>query len=236
MMEELRYTADVECVGTVFRPAGDGPRPVVLVAPAFGGVGPFSKSKAGYIASLGYIGVEVDYYGGGWRTDDRDAASAKMGELQADRPALGARMVAALKAARGLEGADPGRVAAIGFCLGGKAVLDLARSGEPLAGVVPIHGLFDAPEGGSAKMNTSVLALHGWDDPLATPDAVLALSQELNAVCDDWQMLAFGNTGHSFTNPAAQSPEDGMAYSAQADARAFAALEAFLVERFAKTA
>lgn len=232
-MEELRYAADVECVGNVARPDGPGPHPVVMVAPAFGGVGPFSKEKAEYFASLGYIGFEVDYYGDGRRTDDRDEASAMLQEVSRNRPALRARMVAALEAAKSIDGADTTRIAAIGFCLGGKAVLDLARSGAHLAGVVPIHGLFDAPPEGSEQMNTSVLALHGWDDPLATPSDVLALSKELSTHCGDWQMLAFGNTGHSFTNPSAQAPQDGMAYSDRANARAFAALEAFLTERFA---
>lgn len=120
-----------------------------------------------------------------------------------------------------------------GFVSGGKAVLDLARSGAALAGLVAFHGLFDAPPDGSERMNTAVLALHGWDDPLATPDDVLALSRELSAHCDDWQLLAFGNTGHSFTNPAAQSPDAHMAFCARADRRAFAALERFLAERFA---
>lgn len=233
-MSELRYMAgDTECVGYVVRPDGPDPHPVVMVAPAFGGVGPFSKSKAEYLASLGYIGFEVDYYGNGKSAADHDEAGAMMEELQSDRPTLRARMLASLEAAKALDGADPSRIAAIGFCLGGKAVLDLARSGAALAGVVPIHGLFDAPPQGSEQMNTSVLALHGWDDPLATPDAVLALARELSTHCDDWQLLAFGNTGHSFTNPAAQSPEDGMAYSTRADTRAFAAMERFLAERFA---
>ena len=83
-------------------------------------------------------------------------------------------------------------------------------------------------------MNTSVLVLHGWDDPLATPEQAVGLASELTAHCGDWQMLAFGHTSHAFTNPDAQSPEAGMAYAASSNDRAFAAMRAFLEERFAQ--
>jgi len=235
-MSELRYTAgDTECVGYVAQPSGEGPHPVVMIAPAFAGLGDLAKSKADWLASLGYIGFAVDYYGDGRLAVDEDEASAMMQVLNADRQILRTRMVAALETARGIPNADATRVAAMGFCLGGKAVLDLARSGATLSGVVPIHGVFDAPPSGSSKINTSVLALHGWDDPLATPEQVVALAAELTVHCDDWQILAFGHTSHAFTNPDAQNPEAGMAYSGSSNDRAFAALLAFLKERFAQS-
>lgn len=235
-MSELRYTAgDTECIGYVAHPAGKGPYPVVMIAPAYAGLGDFAKEKADWLASLGYIGFAVDYYGNGRLAGDSDEAFAMMQVLNSDRPTLRNRMVAALEAARTIANADASRVAAIGFCMGGKAVLDLARSGATLSGVVGFHGVFDAPPEGSERMNTSVLLLHGWDDPLATPQQAVELATELTAHCDDWQVLAFGNTAHSFTNPAAQDPDAGNAYSKRANDRAFAALVAFLSERFAQS-
>jgi dienelactone hydrolase len=235
-MSELRYTAgDTECVGYVAQPTGEGPHPVVLVTPAFGGLDDFARGKADWLATLGYIGFAVDYYGEGRTARDEAHASEMMHVLQADRATLLVRMTAALDTARTLPNADKSRIAAIGFCFGGKAVLDLARSGAALSGVVPFHGIFDAPPSGCTKMNTSVLVLHGWDDPLATPEQAVGLAAELTAHCDDWQMLAFGHTSHAFTNPDAQNPEAGMAYVSSSNDRAFAAMQAFLKERFAQS-
>jgi len=235
-MSELRYTAgDTECVGYVAQPKGSGPHPVVLVTPAFGGLDDFARGKANWLATLGYIGFAVDYYGEGRTARDEAHASEMMHVLQADRATLLVRMTAALDTARTLPNADKSRIAAIGFCFGGKAVLDLARSGAALSGVVPFHGIFDAPPSGSTKMNTSVLVLHGWDDPLATPEQAVGLAAELTVHCDDWQILAFGHTSHAFTNPDAQNPEAGMAYSGSSNDRAFATMQAFLKERFAQS-
>ena len=191
------------------------------------------SGKADWLASLGYIGFAVDYYGDGRTARDETQAAEMMTVLQNDRATLLVRMTAALDTARTLPDADATRVVAIGFCFGGKAVLDLARSGATLSAVVPFHGIFDAPPSGCSKMNTSVLVLHGWDDPLATPDQAVGLAKELTGHCDDWQMLAFGHTSHAFTNPAAQNPDAGMAYAGSSNDRAFAAMQAFLTERFA---
>lgn len=232
-MTEQRYMAgDTECIGYVAQPTHQGPHPVVMVAPAFGGLDNFTRSKADWLASLGYIGFALDYYGEGRTARDEAEARDMMHVLQADRATLLVRMQAALETARTLPMADATRIAAMGFCFGGKSVLDLARSGAKLAGVAPFHGVYDAPPSGCQKMNTSVLVLHGWDDPLATPAQTVALTEELSQHCDDWQLLAFGHTGHAFTNPNAQDPARGMQFAAISDSRAFDALQRFLAERF----
>ena len=128
---------------------------------------------------------------------------------------------------------DENKNAAIGFCFGGLCVLDLARLGTSLAGVVSFHGLFDAP--GNTEGNTvtaSILALHGWDDPLATPAAVVALGEELSALGADWQIHGYGNTQHAFTNPAANDTDRGTVYDATANQRSWIAMKNFLEEQF----
>ncbi|MFT7594032.1 MAG: dienelactone hydrolase [Paracoccaceae bacterium] len=233
MREPLSYQAGgVTCIGQLIWDANvTTPRPGVLVAPAFGGLGPFEIEQAEQLAALGYVALAVDYYGDGQRVETMQESSALMQALMAQRPALAHRMNAALSALKSQAQVDPDRTAAIGYCLGGKAVLDLARSGADLCGVVPIHGVFDRPPGEARAMIASVLALHGWADPLATPDQLVALTQELDAVCEDWQVLAFGKTGHSFTNPHANDPERGLAYDDRSNRRAWAALTAFLAEK-----
>jgi dienelactone hydrolase len=138
-------------------------------------------------------------------------------------------MTAALDRLRAAEGVDPARIAAIGFCFGGKAVLDLARTGAEIAGVATFHGIFDRPPfETAARIHPKLLVLHGWADPLATPEAVLGLADELDRAGADWELVAYGHTGHGFTN-------DGRPdmYRAQADTRSWTRLEDFLREVFA---
>lgn len=221
MGERYDYdTAGARLVGYRARPAqpnGAG----LLMAPAFAGLRDFEMAQADLWAGKGYDVLACDYYGDGWRTDDMTEASAKMATVQNDRPALLRRMQAALAEVRGRGAA---RVGAIGFCLGGKAVLDLARSGQGDA-VVSLHGLFDRPPTPTEAM-PPVLLCHGWADPLATPAQFNAMAEELEEYSVDWHALCFGTTGHAFTNPA--RPDGYVERSAN---RTFAATEAFLAEK-----
>jgi len=124
-------------------------------------------------------------------------------------------------------------VAAIGYCFGGLCVLDIARTGEPVAGVVSFHGLFDPP-GNTAdnRVAARVLALHGWDDPLATPEQAVALGEELSSMGADWQLHCYGNVRHAFTNPAADASTGVTVYNEAADRRSWAAAQYFLSELF----
>ncbi len=207
------------------------PRPGLLVTPAFSGLGPLEIQWAEDLAREGYAVLAVDYYGEGKRVETADEAYALMGTLNNDRPELARRMALALNALKQQSMVDSDRVGAMGFCFGGKAVLDLARSGEALQAAVSLHGVYDPPEIRAPKMTAAVLILHGWDDPLADPNAFHSLAQELSETCEDWQALAFGHTGHAFTNPAAQTPEDGMAFSKLANDRSWRALIAFFDEK-----
>ncbi len=205
-----------------------GPRPAVLVAPTFMGRSAFEEGKAEKLAALGYVGFAVDIFGVDTRPSNLDEAMAAMTVLNGDRAKLAQVMTAALEQVQALDMVDAAQAAAIGFCFGGKCVLDLARTGAGLKGVVPFHGLFDAPPFETAPIiKAKVLALHGWDDPLAKPEAVLALAAELTAKKADWQLHAYGHTQHGFTNP--NRPE---MYRPDADRRSWQALENFLAEIF----
>jgi dienelactone hydrolase len=129
--------------------------------------------------------------------------------------------------------ADASKVAAIGFCFGGLCVLDMARSGANIDGVVSFHGLLKAPGNTVDKIGAKVLALHGWDDPMATPDDVEAFGAEMTKAKADWQLHAYGGTMHAFTNPAANDPDFGTVYDEKADKRSWASMRLFLNELFA---
>ncbi len=209
------------------------PRPGILVAHTIRGRTAFEEAKARDLAELGYVGFAIDVYGKSEiRSDDRNTR-ANMDALKSDRPLLQRRLNAALSAMLEQPEVNADRVAAVGFCFGGLGVLDLARIAAPVAGVVSFHGLFDPP--GNTDLNqveASVLVLHGWDDPLATPDSVVALGEELTALGADWQIHGYGGTSHAFTNPAANDTTRGTVYHAAADRRSWLSMKNFLAELF----
>ena len=208
-----------------------GPRPAVLIAHTWAGRGEFEEDKARRLARAGYTALAVDMYGEGRRGADAEENAQLMAPLQQNRAELQARIGAALEEARGLAEVDADRIAAIGYCFGGLCVLDLARSGADIRGVVSLHGLFTPADNlPSPAIVARVLCLHGYDDPMATPDSVLALAAELTGAGADWQLHAYGNTVHAFTNPAADNLEIGTVYSPVADRRSWQALENFLEE------
>jgi len=213
--------------------AAAGPLPGVLVAHAWAGRSDFEDGKADRLAELGYAAFALDLYGKGVRGNSVEENAALMQPFLEDRGMLQRRLLVSLATLRAQPEVDSSKVAAIGFCFGGLCVLDIARTGEDLAGVVSFHGLFGAPgntEGNSIK--AKVLALHGWDDPMAKPDAAVALGRELTTMGADWQLHAFGNTMHAFTNPGANDPGMGTVYNAAADRRSWIAMQNFLQEIF----
>lgn len=229
----IEYTHDgLTCEGLLaWDDAFDAPRPAVAVAHAWAGRTAFEEDKARALAGLGYVGFAMDVYGKGRRGTTREENAALMTPLVQDRPLLQARLGAALQALAAQPEVDRDRLAAIGFCFGGLSVLDMARCGLPLRGVVSFHGLF-TPPGNTAqqRITAKVLALHGWDDPMVTPEAVLAFAKEMTEAGADWQLHAYGGTMHAFTNPEANDPGFGTVYSARADARSWAAMRGFLAE------
>jgi len=210
-----------------------GPRPGVLVAHTIRGRTPFEEGKARALAEIGYVAFAIDVYGSSEIGGDDAASRGNMEALLADRPGLQERLSLSLATMNAQAEVDQNRIAAIGFCFGGLCVLDLARIGAPLAGVVSFHGLFSAPGNTEGNVVTAnVLALHGWDDPMATPDSVVALGEELSALGADWQIHGYGRTQHAFTNPAANDTARGTVYDAQADKRSWIAMKNFLAEHF----
>ena len=215
--------------------AHDKPRPGVMVCHAWAGRSQFEDNKAIELAKLGYTGFALNLYGKGVLGSGPDENAALMTPFLDDRPMLQKRLLLSMETMRSQSEVDESNVAAIGFCFGGLCVLDIARTGADIDGVVSFHGLFGSPGNTSGnKITAKVLALHGWNDPMATPDSVVALGEELTAMGADWQLHGYGNTLHAFTNPEANDPDMGTVYSKSADRRSWMAMRNFLAELFGK--
>lgn len=213
--------------------SGSDSRPGVLISHAWAGRGELEENRAEQLAELGYVGFAMDLYGKGVKGKNPEENNALMQPFLQDRGALQRRMKLALERLRKQKEVDAARVAAMGFCFGGLCVLDLARTGADLRGVASFHGLFSPPgntEGN--RIGAKVLVMHGWNDPMATPDQLLALAAELTSMGADWQIHAYGNTLHAFTNPAANDSGRGTVYDASADRRSWQNLQLFLAEIF----
>ncbi|MFD1105534.1 dienelactone hydrolase family protein [Sphingobium olei] len=210
-----------------------GERPGILLFPNVLGTKEADFACAERVAALGYAVLVADVFGQGKRTSRSDPDMGRyMGELNADRAMMRDRVNAAHATLKDLPQVDARRTAAIGFCFGGKCVLDLARSGADIAGGVSFHGVYDAPPFPNARIGAKLLICHGWDDPIAPPDATVALARELTEAGCDWQIHAYGRAGHAFTDHAVNMPEKGLAYNADADRRSFLAMTDFLGELF----
>lgn len=213
------------------------PRPGILVVHTIRGCTDFEIEKAAELAKSGYVGFAVDMYGNGRNSENSEEARPWMNELNENRNLLRERILLAFETLKKHPKVDKAKTGAIGFCFGGKCVLDLVRSGTEINGVVSFHGVYDKPPfKENSPINSAVLVLHGWDDPLNTPTQTVKLAEELTERKADWQILSFGNTGHAFTNPKADSPEQGLFFNKTADKRAWIAMKYFFEEIFQEKA
>lgn len=211
-----------------------GKRPAVLVVHEWTGLGAYVKERVDQLAAMGYVAFGADVYGKGIRPKGPAEAGAEAGKYKGNRPLLRERVNAALDALRKNPLVDPKRIAAIGYCFGGTAVLELARSGAEVAGVVSFHGGLATPTPDDGrKIRAKVLVLHGADDPYVPAAEVAAFEDEMRKGNVDWQLVAYGGAVHSFTNrDAGTDPAKGAAYQEKADRRSWEAMKSFFREIF----
>lgn len=209
-------------------------RPAVLISHMWNGRGDFVADKAKKLAELGYVGFALDMYGKGVLGTSPEENMALMQPFMNDRALLQQRITAALRAVKLLPWVDDSKIAAIGFCFGGLCVLDLARTGVDIKGVVSFHGLLDIPKNTVVHdIKAKALVLHGYEDPMVSQNQVIDFQEEMNELGADWQLHSYGHTVHAFTNPDANFPDAGMVYNATANSRSWLTMQNFLAEIFA---
>jgi dienelactone hydrolase len=211
-----------------------GRRPGVLVVHEWWGLNDYAKGRAEQLARLGYVAFALDMYGKGVSTSDPNEAGKLAGPFRNDRALMRARAEAGLAVLKGRPEVDPTRIAAIGYCFGGTVVLEMARGGADLRGVVSFHGGLSTPNPADARhIKGKVLVLHGSDDPFESPAGIAAFQDEMRKGGADWQMNFYGGAMHSFTNPKAGTYGiKGVSYNAEADRRSWLAMRNFLDEIF----
>jgi len=209
-----------------------GKRPGVLLVHQWMGLTDYEKHRAEMLAQLGYVAFCADIYGKDIHPKNTGEAGAQAGKYKSDRTLLRARVNAGLDTLKKNDLVDTGRVAAIGYCFGGTTVLELARSGADLNGVVSFHGGLDSPAPADGRnIKCKVLVCHGADDPYEKPEDLAAFESELRAAKVDWRLIKYGGAVHSFTQPMAGNDNSkGAAYNEHADQRSWEDMKMFFAE------
>ena len=209
-------------------------RPGILVMPEAFGLGKQAKDRALRLASLGYAALAGDPYGNGLEVSDLQDAITHAGAIREDNTKFRQRIRAGLDALMALPQVDTDRLVVMGYCMGGSCSLEMARDGAPLKGVVSFHGALETQSPAEpGKVQAKVLVCHGADDPFVPVEHVTAFEEEMTKAGVDWQVISYGGTVHSFTNPEADGSIEGICYNKQADERSWQAMQAFFDEIFA---
>lgn len=206
--------------------AKTGKRPAVMVIHDWNGLDEYEEGRAKQLAAMGYVGFAADIYGKGVRPKNAQESGAQAGKYRSDLPLFRSRLNAALMAMKGFEFSDGGHTAAIGYCFGGGGVMELARSGADVNGVVAFHGAIAPTKPGDAKnIKGKVMAVQAAQDPAVPREALTAFMDEMRDANVDYQLVVYNLNVHPFTVP-------GPSYNADADKRSWAELTRFLADLF----
>ncbi len=215
--------------GLLVQKAATQAKATIMISHTWEGRGEFVEQIAERLCDLGFQAFCIDMYGNGITEQHPAKCEALMKPLVENRELLKSRITLALDTIKKHADVNPNKIIAIGYCFGGLCVLDLARSGADVLGVVSFHGLLHAPELSSDEIKASILVLHGHDDPMVPVEQVNALKAELTKVKADWQIHAYGNTVHAFTNKNA-SMKNVAFYNQLSDQRSWTSLLNFIDE------
>ncbi len=203
---EIQYNAadGQRLVGYFAAPSSQTPHAGIIVAPEWWGRNEYTEQRARELAEHGYAALAIDMYGDKKVTTDAKQAYEWMMQTFADADTIVNRAQAGLDTLAAQPEVNPTQLAAIGFCYGGKVVLDLARSGAPLKAVATFHATLTpkapAVEG---QIQGEILVLHGELDSMVTLDDVASFREEMHAAKVDHEVIIFEDAKHGFSNPLA---------------------------------
>ncbi len=214
-----------------------GKRPGVLVVHEWWGHNDYARKRVRMLARLGYSAFALDMYGSGKLAKHPDNAKKFMSEVLANMDNARLRYKKALAVLKAQPVTDAGRIAAIGYCFGGGVVLDMARQGLPLKGVVSFHGSIGTKTPAvKGKVKASVLVLNGADDPFVTKEQISALKQEMKNAAVAFEFVNYKGAKHSFTNPQADAFGKKfnmpLQYNAEVDKKSWEKMQSFFQQIF----
>jgi dienelactone hydrolase len=220
--------------------AVQGKRPGVLVVHEWWGFNDYARMRARMLAELGYTALALDMYGDGKQAHHPDDAGKFASEVRKNLTLAKARFEAALQLLKTQPTVDPASIAAIGYCFGGAIVLEMARQGEPLKGVVSFHGQLNTDQPARpGAVKARVLVLAGAADPFVPTTQVEAFKKEMDAAQVDYKLIAFPGAKHAFTVKEADENAKkfdlpALAYNAEADQKSWLEMQGFFMDLFAK--
>jgi dienelactone hydrolase len=209
-------------------------RPGVVVFSEWYGLNDYAKSRARQLAAMGYVALAADMYGDGKVALSNEEAAGLAEGLRKHRDVMRTRALLALTELKRVKIVDPYKTAAIGYCLGGTVVLEMARGSADTCGVVSFHGGLDTPNAADAKnIKCKILVLTGAKDPHVDANQLAAFQKEMTDANVDWHLIVYSGAVHGFTNPAnGDKVSSGVAYNANADRRSWEAMKSFFAELF----
>jgi dienelactone hydrolase len=231
--ENVRYPADKLTMNSfiAYDGSSDKKRPAILVIPEWWGLNDYAKGRARQLAELGYIALAVDFYGNGKIADNPDSAGKLAMPFYTNPKMAQARFDAALAKLKTYPQTDTTRIAAIGYCFGGAQVLNMARLGEDLKGVVSFHGNLVGVPANKKLLKAKILVCHGEADPFVKPAELARFKQQMDAIGADYTLKTYPGATHAFTNPAATAMGEKfkmpIAYNAAADTASWKEMRSF---------
>jgi dienelactone hydrolase len=231
--EAVTYNADTITLNgfVAYNDSSEAKRPVVLIAPEWWGVTDYPKNRAKQLAELGYLAFAIDFYGNGATADNPDDAGKLAMPFYKDPQLAKQRFDAALAKIKTYPQADTTNIAAIGYCFGGGMVLNMARLGEDLKGVVSFHGSLVGVPPVKVKTKANVLVCHGEADVFVKPEEVAKFKSQMDSAGVAYTFKSYPNATHAFTNPGANEKaakfKMPIAYNAAADTASFKDMQEF---------
>lgn len=221
--ENITYSGDSITMNgfVVYDENKEGARPAVLVVHEWWGLNDYSKMRARELATLGYIAMAVDMYGNGKQADNPDSAGKLATPFYMNTQMAKTRFDAALAKIKTYSQTDPAKIGAIGYCFGGAQVLNMAKLGDDLKGVVSFHGNLNVVPANKDLLKAEVLVCHGADDKFVLPAEVDEFKHQMDSIGAKYTLKVYAGAGHAFTNPNATALGEKfkipIAYNAAAD-------------------
>ncbi|HYC40713.1 MAG TPA: dienelactone hydrolase family protein [Chitinophagaceae bacterium] len=208
-----------------------GPRPGIVVVHEWWGLNDYPKMRARQLAEMGYVAFAADIYGNGKTVDNPADAQALATPFFQNPQMAKVRLDAAVEELKAYEQTDKSRIAGIGYCFGGGLLINSARLGEDMRGVVSFHGGLVGTPADRNLLKAEILVCHGEADPLVPPSHVAQFKKQMDSIGARYTFKSYPNALHAFTNPAATEVgkrfELPVAYDAAADSASWNDMKEF---------